>query len=204
VSLVASGKIAPPELVEALIQSEPRQLSEEPFGALTLIVRAPDDDDGAFMRALVERVLQDVSGNEDLQGWLSTSEFPTVSMGDVEPSDEDYIELLAELASAPHCIVPLRNRGHSLTIGRSPDSQIFLHDPSVSGSHAIIDQDKGGVVMKDQASKNGTFVNGQRLSPGEERWLQPMDRLSFGRIQAFSCDPRALRGVLRQDLRTLL
>lgn len=201
-SIVASGKIAPAELVETLIQRDPR-LGDELLGALTLIVRAPDDD-GSFLADLVACVLRDAPAVADSSGVLNTAEFPTVPVKDSEPSDEDQVELLSELGSAPHCIVPLRGSGRSLQLGRAPQCEIVLNDPSVSAKHAVLLLDGGGVRVSDEGSKNGTMVNGRRLEPGEAPWLQPMDRVDLGRIQAFICAPRALRGVLRQDLRTLL
>jgi pSer/pThr/pTyr-binding forkhead associated (FHA) protein len=122
-------------------------------------------------------------------------------------TEADQIELLSELASAPHCLVPLRATrpdGSGFLIGRSPAAEICLSDPSVSAEHARFYLDDEGAKMIDVGSKNGTTLNGRRVDPGEVPWLQPMDRLTFGRVQAFACDPRVLRGVLRQDLKTLI
>lgn len=204
-SLVASGKIAPTELVELLIQIGGAKLEELPFGPLVLIVRAPADDySGNFLRELIECVLKEAPVKSEPPGWLSTSEFPTIPIKGREPSDADQVELLSELASAPHCIVPLRGRKRQITLGRANSCEIILADPSVSGQHASLLVDEGGVRLSDISSKNGTTLNGQRVGEDMAPWLQPMDRLTFGRVQAFACDPRALRGVLRQDLRTLL
>ena len=60
-----------------------------------------------------------------------------------------------------------------------------------------------GVSLVDLHSKNGTWVGGARLEPGARRWLQPMDRLKLGRVQAFTCLPGVLRGILRHELRSL-
>jgi FHA domain len=204
-SLVASGKIAPSVLVESLIQIDGTKLEDLPFGPLVLIVRSPPDDySGNFLKELVECVLKESPVQSEPPGWLSTSEFPTLPVQGREPNDADQVELLSELASAPHCIVPLRGRQREIILGRSSSCEIVLSDPSVSGQHARIVTGDGGARLFDLSSKNGTTVNGQRVVDDAAPWLQPMDRLSFGRIQAFACDPRALRGVLRQDLRTLL
>lgn len=203
-SIVASKKIAPEELVQTLIQLNGAQMAEEPFGPLTLIVRAPaEEENEIFMRDLVACVRRDGPIASKVQGLVATSEFPTVSVKRGEPTEADQVELLSELVSAPHCVVPLRGQGRSLNVGRSPQSDIVLSDQSVSSSHARLSMESGGVRLSDEASKNGTRINGSLLLEGDKRWLQPMDRISFGRIHAFACDPRALRGVLRQDLRTL-
>lgn len=46
------------------------------------------------------------------------------------------------------------------TIGRNPDNNIFLSDPTVSRTHARIEWDKGAFVIHDTNSTNGILVNG--------------------------------------------
>jgi pSer/pThr/pTyr-binding forkhead associated (FHA) protein len=48
-----------------------------------------------------------------------------------------------------------------LTIGRDPESDIFLNDMTVSRTHAIIDCAADVVSVKDAGSLNGTYVNGE-------------------------------------------
>jgi hypothetical protein len=51
------------------------------------------------------------------------------------------------------------------TIGRSPDNDVVLQDPYVSRRHcAILIHTSDGCEVHDTASKNGTYVNGRRLS----------------------------------------
>ncbi len=206
VSLVASGKIAPSLLVEALVSMDLSKINEEPYGPLVLVVSAPSDDsDGAFMKRLVDCVLKEGPPTPTAIAWPSTAEFPTMRLEKREGVDADHIALLSELASAPHCVVPLRETtlGRSFSIGRSSKSDIVLSDPSVSNHHALITVRGGGVKLTDSGSKNGTTHNSLRLNSLDAPWLQPMDRISFGRVKAFTCDPRALRGVLRQELKTM-
>lgn len=47
-----------------------------------------------------------------------------------------------------------------LTIGRDPQSDIFLNDMTVSRTHAVVSSDAGVVSIKDSGSLNGTYVNG--------------------------------------------
>ena len=49
----------------------------------------------------------------------------------------------------------------SLTVGRDPDSDIFLNDVTVSRTHAVLEMDAEGVTVRDVGSLNGTYVNGQ-------------------------------------------
>ena len=169
---------------------------------MILVVRAPDEgEDGVFLRELNRCALKDAPPTSRQSGWAVTSEFPTLPAGEQEATEADQIELLSELMAAPHCLVPLRGTERALEIGRSPASDIILSDGSVSARHARIFVGDGGTSISDLGSKNGTWVNHRRVSEGGELWLQSMDRLSFGRIQAFVCEPRALRGVLRQSVR---
>lgn len=59
-----------------------------------------------------------------------------------------------------------------LTVGRSADADIVLLDEQASREHCVLRLDDGAYCLKDLQSKNGTFVNDQRievhaLSPGE-------------------------------------
>ena len=48
-------------------------------------------------------------------------------------------------------------------IGRSRAAQLVLESPRVSKLHAEIAQNGRGLVIRDLDSRNGTFVNGERV-----------------------------------------
>ncbi len=48
----------------------------------------------------------------------------------------------------------------TLSIGRRPDNNVVLDDPTVSGRHAVVGFDKGRYYVEDQKSSNGTHLNG--------------------------------------------
>jgi hypothetical protein len=51
------------------------------------------------------------------------------------------------------------------TVGRMPDNDVVVHDPYVSRRHcAILVHAGDGCEVHDFASKNGTLVNGQKIS----------------------------------------
>src|SRR4051812_27427336 len=52
----------------------------------------------------------------------------------------------------------------SLVLGRSPDCDIRLHDILASREHCGLEPQEGGWVLIDLASRNGTTVNGQRIT----------------------------------------
>ena len=69
-----------------------------------------------------------------------------------------------------------------VTVGRSAGNTIVLSDDSqVSRVHAVIEQLAGEWSVRDVNSRNGTFLNGTRVS-GEAR-LGPGDELRIGRTR---------------------
>ena len=50
-----------------------------------------------------------------------------------------------------------------VTVGRHPDSHIFLDDISVSRRHATFRRSDAGFVVSDLGSLNGTYVNRDRI-----------------------------------------
>jgi FHA domain len=71
----------------------------------------------------------------------------------------------------------------TLTIGRTPDNQLVVNDPKTSSHHAEIRPDGQGYSITDLGSTNGTFVNGQRLTPHVPRQLNTGDAIRIGDTQ---------------------
>ncbi len=202
-ALLTSRRLLPEELVQRLVELSPSALLGEPFGSLILLVRAPTKASADFVAPLEQWALRGASRPGPPGSVVTTAEIPTVNVdGEVELG-ADHVGLLAELESSVHCVVPLPRWQTPLRIGRSRDGEIVLGDDSVSHTHAELLTDDDGVSLVDLHSKNGTWVGGARLEPGARRWLQPMDRLKLGRVQAFTCLPGVLRGILRHELRSL-
>jgi FHA domain len=51
-----------------------------------------------------------------------------------------------------------------VTIGRQPDNTVSVDNPAVSARHARVARDGDGFVVEDLESRNGTFVNGARIT----------------------------------------
>ena len=51
-----------------------------------------------------------------------------------------------------------------LTLGRGSTNDVVLEDVAASRVHAELRRNRGGVVVKDLGSGNGTFVNGKRVT----------------------------------------
>jgi hypothetical protein len=67
-----------------------------------------------------------------------------------------------------------------LTIGRSPDADIFLDDVTVSRRHAVLVRWPGGFAIEDQGSLNGTFVNRRRV---DRKLLEDGDEVQVGKYK---------------------
>ena len=53
-----------------------------------------------------------------------------------------------------------------ITIGRDVFNSLSLQDPEISRSHAILFEQEGETIVKDLKSRNGVFVNGERVMEG--------------------------------------
>lgn len=67
-----------------------------------------------------------------------------------------------------------------LTVGRDPESDIFLNDMTVSRSHAFLEIADGRVTVRDASSLNGTWVNGICVDAAE---LHDGDVVQVGTFQ---------------------
>lgn len=73
-----------------------------------------------------------------------------------------------------------------LTIGRDDSCGLILSDPSVSRVHAVLVRKWGGVSVSDLDSKNGTFVNAERI---QEKLLKDGDQLVLGTVKILYRNP---------------
>lgn len=67
-----------------------------------------------------------------------------------------------------------------VTVGRHPDSDIFLDDVTVSRRHAEFRRDQEGYSVRDVGSLNGTYVNRDRI---EEVELADFDEVQIGKFR---------------------
>jgi hypothetical protein len=71
-------------------------------------------------------------------------------------------------------------RGERMTIGRSPDTEIFLDDVTVSRNHAVLVRRSGSWFLDDSGSLNGTYVNRRRI---DSHRLEDGDELQIGKYK---------------------
>jgi hypothetical protein len=116
----------------------------------------------------------------------------TVSFSPIEPVEEAPDEVDAahrDLEPGQALIVVRRgpNAGSRsvidqelTTIGRVPESDIFLDDVTVSRRHAEIRREAGRYSIHDAGSLNGTYVNLQRV---EDTELADEDEIQIGKFK---------------------
>ena len=83
--------------------------------------------------------------------------------------------ILCQLRSGKHAALS----AHTI-IGRSPACTFVIPAREVSGEHASIRFTGAGWVVRDLASRNGTWIDGSRLEAGQEATLRVGSRLAFG------------------------
>ena len=66
------------------------------------------------------------------------------------------------------------------TIGRTPSNAISLTDGSVSSNHARVVRTQNGFAIEDVGSRNGTFVNSEKVTT--KRALLDGDVVRFGKV----------------------
>jgi hypothetical protein len=115
----------------------------------------------------------------------------TLSLAAVESADEDdelehYLDGLAPgvglfvVRHGPDAGSSYRLDEAKTSIGRHPDSDVFLDDITVSRRHVMIERDDNGYVLHDVGSLNGTYVNRKRV---DEARLQYGDEVQVGRYR---------------------
>lgn len=114
---------------------------------------------------------------------------------------------MVKLQPTPHLVLTTEagNRylplagGSCWTIGRSEDNNFVLPDRWISRNHAMLQQmENGEFYLIDLGSRNGSFVNGRRVSIPVT--LQSGDRLTFGQTElAFYCQSQLDPGKLDDE-----
>ncbi len=90
-----------------------------------------------------------------------------------------------------------RTRSHEvptdqqIVIGRLPECDLVLPDPSVSRKHARLGYDGNRWYIAEISAKNGVLVNGVRVDGGKKRPLDNGDRVRLGSVE-LDC---AIRGM---------
>lgn len=71
--------------------------------------------------------------------------------------------------------IPVKREG--ITVGRNPECDAQVRSPWVSRRHCLLTGEGHEVVVCDLDSRNGTWINGQRVKSGR---LKPGDEIAIG------------------------
>jgi pSer/pThr/pTyr-binding forkhead associated (FHA) protein len=73
--------------------------------------------------------------------------------------------------------------GELFFVGRSSSNDIQINDDTVSRRHLKIFRLMSSYFVEDLKSKNGTFINGKAVNPGQSMQVDDNDLISMGRTQ---------------------
>jgi pSer/pThr/pTyr-binding forkhead associated (FHA) protein len=138
------------------------------------------NDEGANYCAKCGAFLGAAEGDRD----ATTATYRVDETGEIQPVDLDDVvakgAALVIRAGGGRVGESFALEGDRLSLGRRPESDIFLDDVTVSRDHAVIVRRGGDFHLDDCGSLNGTYVNRQRV---DSRQLQDGDELQIGKYK---------------------
>jgi pSer/pThr/pTyr-binding forkhead associated (FHA) protein len=123
-------------------------------------------------------------GSALVEGDESTLNHPAVEDRDATAE----LEAIADLGPGQGLVIVARgpNQGSTylvedrpVSVGRHPDSDIFLDDITVSRRHSVIERDGSSFRIRDVGSLNGTYVNHERV---DQAPIANGDEIQVGRF----------------------
>jgi hypothetical protein len=133
---------------------------------------------------------------------LGRSQFPAAepATGSAQPAPEAFKGM-----GALH-VYPVRHTGRSpfpriVTVGRTKNNDIVLSDISISKFHAFFKEEGGLFVLADAESRNGSFVDGERVlstKQGKPTALKSGSKVKFGALSFRFVDTKEFLVLARQ------
>jgi pSer/pThr/pTyr-binding forkhead associated (FHA) protein len=126
---------------------------------------------------------------EGVGGGLASGESTTATYRIDESGELVPVELGEVTARGPALVVRAGGgrvgesfpiEGERMSIGRRPDSEVFLDDITVSRDHALLIRRGDDWHLDDRGSLNGTYVNRERI---ESHRLEEGDELQIGKYK---------------------
>lgn len=112
----------------------------------------------------------------------STQRFAPVALDDeplaAKPAPAPSAQAELRVVRGPQTGVSFRLGDEPLSVGRSPQRDVFLNDMTVSREHALIEPVDGGHAVRDLNSFNGTWVNNDSVDA--PRTLKNGDVIQIG------------------------
>jgi pSer/pThr/pTyr-binding forkhead associated (FHA) protein len=118
---------------------------------------------------------------------------PTAEHSDVPPQTRNLL------------VYPVKHTGRSpfpriVTVGRTKNNDIVLADVSISKFHAFFKEEGGQFLLSDGESRNGSFVEGERVPSSKQGKPVPLvfgKKVKFGALEFRFVDAAELRTLVR-------
>ena len=125
------------------------------------------------------------SGQSENQSESSTATYRVNETGELVPVDVEQVvahegAALVIRAGGGRVGESFALGGERMTIGRRPDSDVFLDDVTVSRDHALLVRRGEDYYLDDLGSLNGTYVNRRRI---ESHQLADGDEIQIGKYK---------------------
>jgi hypothetical protein len=106
-------------------------------------------------------------------------------------------------------VFSVRHTGRSpypriVTVGRTRNNDIILADVAISKFHALLKEEEGRFWLQDAGSRNGTFLDGERVPDtknGKPLELRQGAKVRFGDLEVTFTDAVALRDLAQKRAR---
>jgi two-component system, NtrC family, response regulator HydG len=89
-------------------------------------------------------------------------------------------------------------KGQAVSLGRSRENTVVLHDEHASRHHAQIYPDNGGWFLRDLGTLNGTFVNGEKITQAVRLQHNQVIGIADMRLRFRQEDSGLLMGTFRE------
>ncbi|MCG6959117.1 FHA domain-containing protein [bacterium BMS3Abin03] len=140
---------------QANIKTSPDITKTRAEAAKTVVASTPEQKTVIQDESPIEKTVQKTTLGKKLAGWI-------VSF-DLDPSGTDFK------------IFEGRNK-----LGKSNACNIVVNDASISDEHALLFYGDNKIILQDELSTYGTFVNDKRIN--ERAQLKDGDKIKFGNI----------------------
>lgn len=202
--------VEPADLVQSVVRFVESAFVGEYGHAPWLVIRLPNGDEGmaATLRAQNDAYRPSAKPPPPLEFHTQAASNAQLRMmveQRARAEKEPDIDGLARFITDRSYVTAVRKRldpegplGDRVLIGRAMNKDIVLRHSSISKFHAYFETTETGEwSVADAGSKNGTTLNGKRLTQREPMNLANGDRVTFGSIETLFLDARTVWRLLR-------
>jgi hypothetical protein len=169
------------------------------IGANEFVVTLHPEDFAAFAswKTALERELENWLGEVAFRYGVRMLASPQVAIASDAAIGRNTIQVMADFSAEPAVsthqhesvarLIPLSQPGTVIevsdlnaTVGRAPGNDLVIGAPEVSREHARLRREGNALEVRDLGSRNGTWVNGTRVS---SHLARSGDEIAFGTLR---------------------